>query len=106
MLGLASCDSTDDPKMTLPEDKTFVLNAPAFADQYYELQEGNSFMLTCSQPAYGVAVAAQYSVEVALDDKFTAVETVASSDPGSAKIVIADKDLATALCKLLSLIHI
>ena len=34
MLGLASCDSTDDPKMTLPEDKTFVLNAPAFADQY------------------------------------------------------------------------
>lgn len=100
MLGLASCDSTDDPKMTLPEDKTFVLNAPAFADQYYELQEGNSFMLTCSQPAYGVAVAAQYSVEVALDDKFTAVETVASSDPGSAKIVIADKDLATALCKL------
>lgn len=100
MLGLASCDSTDDPKMTLPEDKTFVLNAPAFADQYYELQEGNSFMLTCSQPAYGVAVAAQYSVEVALDDKFTAVETIASSDPGSAKIVIADKDLATALCNL------
>lgn len=100
MLGLASCDSTDDPKMTLPEDKTFVLNAPAFADQYYELQEGNSFMLTASQPAYGVAVAAQYSVEVALDDKFTAVETLTSSDPGSAKIVIADKDLATALCNL------
>lgn len=100
MLGLASCDSTDDPKMTLPEDKTFVLNAPAFADQYYELQEGNSFMLTCSQPAYGVAVAAQYSVEVALDDKFTAVETIASSDPGSAKIVIADEALATALCNL------
>lgn len=100
VLGFTSCDSTDDPKLSIPEDHSFVLNAPAFADQYYELQEGNSFMLTCSQPAYGVAVAAQYSVEVALDDKFTAVETLKPAEPGSAKIVIADEALATALCNL------
>lgn len=100
VLGFTSCNSTDDPKLSIPEDHSFVLNAPAFADQYYELQEGNSFMLTCSQPDYGVAVAAQYSVEVALDDKFTAVETLNPVEPGSAKIVIADEALATALCNL------
>lgn len=100
MLGFASCESDTDPRLNIPADHTFVLNTPAFADQYLELVDGNKFELTCSQPDYGYAATAVYGLQVALDDKFTQFETLAPEDPGLAVMTFADKDLATALCKL------
>lgn len=100
MLGFASCETDTDPKLTIPEDHTFVLNAPAFASQYMELQKGNTFELTASQPDYGYAASAQYTLDVALDDKFTEFETIKPADANLARMTFKDDDLAKALCML------
>ena len=70
MFGLTSCEQNTDPKLTIPEDHSFVLNQPAFADQYLQLTQGNSFEVTCTQPDYGYAATATYGMQVSLTEDF------------------------------------
>lgn len=100
MLGFSSCETTTDPKLNLPADKTFVLNAPAFADQYLQLEEGKTIMLSCSQPDYGYAAAAQYALEVSLTSDFANYETLTPENPDLATIEVKQEDLAVALFNL------
>lgn len=100
VLGFTSCDQNTDPKLNIPADKSFVLNTPAFADQYLQLEEGKNIVVTCSQPDYGYAAAAEYKVEVSLTPDFNTFETIVPVDPNSAKLEIAGETMATALCAL------
>ncbi|MDE5573154.1 MAG: SusE domain-containing protein [Muribaculaceae bacterium] len=64
IVGLSSCSQDRDPVLQIPTK--FVLNTPALQNQYYQLEEGNTIELTCSQPDYGYSAIVQYSVEVSL----------------------------------------
>lgn len=97
LVGFTSCEEDRDPVLQTPTK--FVLNIPAFQNQYYQLTEGNTFELTCSQPDYGYSAITQYSAEVSLTEdfaKFEPLKTVTTST----RMVLDDADLATALCKL------
>lgn len=82
----AGCSETQDDNPVLnpqPEEGGYeaFLNIPEYADQYLALTkdtEGGTFNLTCSQPNYGFAAAATYSVEVS----FTPFETPSQETPG------------------------
>lgn len=100
MFGLTACEQNTDPKLTIPEDHSFVLNQPAFADQYLQLTQGNSFEVTCTQPDYGYAAAATYGIEVSLTEDFADFRSIKPVNPALAKIEILDQDLALALCEL------
>lgn len=100
MFGLTSCEQNTDPKLTIPEDHSFVLNQPAFADQYLQLTQGNSFEVTCTQPDYGYAAAATYGIEVSLTEDFADFRSIKPVNPALAKIEILDQDLALAMCEL------
>lgn len=100
MLGFASCDSDTDPKLTIPEAGSFVLNEPVFADQEMILAEGQTFELVTSQPDYGFAAACVYGAEVSLTEDFADFETLKPLDEGLARMSFKDEDLAKALCNL------
>ncbi|MGN1251325.1 MAG: hypothetical protein ACI4US_00415 [Muribaculaceae bacterium] len=100
MFGLTSCEQNTDPKLTIPEDHSFVLNQPAFADQYLQLTQGNSFEVTCTQPDYGYAATATYGMQVSLTEDFADYRSLNPVNPALAKIEILDQDLALALCEL------
>ena len=100
MFGLTSCEQNTDPKLTIPEDHSFVLNQPAFADQYLQLTQGNSFEVTCTQPDYGYAATATYGMQVSLTEDFADYRSLTPVNPGLARIEILDQDLALALCEL------
>ena len=100
MFGLTACEQNTDPKLTIPEDHSFVLNQPAFADQYLQLTQGNSFEVTCTQPDYGYAAAATYGIEVSLTEDFADFRSIKPVNPALAKIEILDQDLALAMCEL------
>ena len=100
MFGLTACEQNTDPKLTIPEDHSFVLNQPAFADQYLQLTQGNSFEVTCTQPDYGYAAAATYGMQVSLTEDFADYRSLTPVNPGLARIEILDQDLALALCEL------
>lgn len=83
----AACSETQDDNPVLNEQPTVggyqeYLNIPEFANQYLTLTkdtENGTFNLTCSQPDYGFAAAATYSVEVS----FTPFEApVVDENPG------------------------
>ncbi|MDE5844689.1 MAG: SusE domain-containing protein [Muribaculaceae bacterium] len=98
IVGLSSCSQDRDPVLQNPTK--FVLNTPALQNQYYQLEEGNTIELTCSQPDYGYSAIVQYSVEVSLTENFAEYETVESSTPTQTRMVYKDEDVAMALCKL------
>lgn len=100
MFGLTACEQNTDPKLTIPEDHSFVLNQPAFADQYLQLTQGNSFEVTCTQPDYGYAATATYGMQVSLTEDFADYRSLNPVNPGLARIEILDQDLALALCEL------
>ena len=95
---LCSCSQDRDPVLQTPT--TFVLNTPVFQNQYYELAEGNTIELTCSQPDYGYSAIVQYSAEVSLTEDFSEYEKITSPSPTQTKMIYKDEDVAIALCKL------
>lgn len=100
MLGFASCDTDKEPVLTVPENHSFVLNKPVFADQYLQLTEEGSFELVASQPDYGYAAAAVYGAEVSLTPDFAEYRELTPADPGLARMTFKDSDLAMAMCLL------
>lgn len=100
MLGFASCETDHDPRLNIPEEGSFVLNQPVFADQELVLAEGRTFELVASQPDYGFAATAEYGAEVSLTKDFTEFKTLKPIDTGLARMTFKDEDLAVALCEL------
>ncbi|MDE7407168.1 MAG: SusE domain-containing protein, partial [Muribaculaceae bacterium] len=76
-IGFTSCDESKDDHPTLyPNDGVIVenfLNIPAMTNTSVAITDdnkGNPFHLTCSQPSYGYAASAAYTVEVSLSQDF------------------------------------
>ncbi len=68
VFAMSSCKQNTEP--TLHQATEFKLNTPALANQYYELTPEGTLDLTWSQPNWGFAAAADYQVEICLDDSF------------------------------------
>lgn len=103
-VGFTSCE--DDKEPVYHEPTEFHLNTPPFANHHYELTDGGSIELTCSQPNYGYSAVTNYGIDVSLTGEFTTNEADGTSSfyhinaDKSARMVISDKDLATAICTL------
>lgn len=107
---MASCGEDTDPQLQKPTE--FTLNTPALASQFYQLTEGGTIDLTCTQPDYGASVITTYQVEVSLDEGFQSVaqNVDGSGDapayvtvPGTyktAKMQISEDMLARSISKL------
>lgn len=104
---VTSCkdDGEDNPRYKVPTE--FVLNVPKYAEGFYDLKNTESVQLTCSQPNYGYAAAAQYYVQVSTDGSFdpeagfdeekqtcATVQTLCKMD-------INTNELAVAICNAL-----
>lgn len=94
---LSSCVDTREPILQTPT--AFNLNTPALAEQLYVLSEDGTIELTWSQPDYGYAAIATYSVDVSLDPEFKTFEPL----DGTYTLCTADVKqslIAQAICKL------
>lgn len=73
MMGLASCESTTDPKLTLPDQSltavSFVINEPTFATELVDLTDAEGAtlpLIVYEQPAYGAPMAITYTAQASL----------------------------------------
>ncbi len=118
---LTSCKEDTQPRIEKPTE--FVLNRPAMADNTYILTPESSVELAVSQANYGLGLNAQYSVQIALDDKWEAIPELDGDNnpvidedgnevvtytyetlPGkytTAKFNVPAEDFAVAMCRLL-----
>lgn len=99
--GLSSCSRDESPVLEKPTE--FKLNTPPFAAEYYQLTEGNSMIVTCSQPNYGVGVQTTYSMEISIDENFGNSLPIKVADPFSATMVMNDLDINQAILDLLGI---
>lgn len=116
-----SCNETKDDNPVLninPDSETSLyqdfLNKPEMANQMIELTQDNAegyLHLTCSQPDYGFAAVASYSVELSYSSDFStpvapeapAAVTLKSQFTNCAEINPNNDDVANAICKMLGL---
>jgi len=104
-LGFSSCEEDKDPVLNKMEGKTFVLNNPALADQYYELTEDGTLDFTvATQPDYGFVASVTYGIQIALSNAEGA-ETydVAPLQPNSTQLTVNASDFAMGMCSLLGI---
>ncbi len=104
-LGFSSCEEDKDPVVNDMKAKSFVLNTPALADQYYELTEDGTLDFTVlTQPDYGFVASVTYGIQIALSDA-TGVETydVAPLQPNSTHLTVNASDVAMGMCSLLGI---
>ena len=100
-LMMTACHETQDDAPVYKDPTTFHLNTPPMVQNTYELAPGGVVELTCSQPDYGFGAVVNYSVDVALDDKFEDYRNLVPELPTSARIHLKSADLAVAMCDLL-----
>lgn len=105
-----ACETDDESNPILNEPTSFVLNVPPYAvNNVYDLKNGKTIELTCSQPDYGFPAATSYAVQISLDSEFTeetsdakanyiALETLYST----AKMEVIASDMNAALLELWS----
>ncbi|MDD2960586.1 MAG: SusE domain-containing protein [Muribaculaceae bacterium] len=94
---LSSCVDTREPILSTPT--AFNLNTPALSEQLYVLSESGTIELTWSQPDYGYAAIANYTVDVSIKADFSEFEAL----DGTYTTCVADvkqSDIAEAICKL------
>ena len=101
LFGMASCSQDRDPKYKAPT--SFHLNTPPMQDQEIVLSEEGTLEFTCSQPDYGFAASASYSLQMALSDAFTSFYDIAAIEEHNAKITVHQSDVATGFCKLMGI---
>ena len=99
VVAFSSCEEDTTPQYKNPT--TFVLNTPALANQFMDLDPEGTIYFTCSQPDYGYSAVTQYSMETSLDPNFETSEPLETVDRTLAKMQIRQSDLALAICKLL-----
>lgn len=117
-MGFTSCDeSKDDHPVLQPNDGVVVedfLNIPELSNTAVAITEdnkGQTFHLTCSQPSYGFAAQAAYTVEVSLSPDFAtpavegcpAYEALATPYYDCAEIDPPYSELALAMSDLLGI---
>lgn len=68
LLATSSCKQNTEPSYQKAEK--FELNRPAVAEQYYQLTPDGVIDLNWSQPAWGFAAVADYTVEMSLSEDF------------------------------------
>lgn len=115
MFGLASCESTTDPKLQLPDQDvnavSFQINDPVYASQELQLQnaDGATFdFQVYSQPDYGFPAAVNYLAQVSLtqnweneDEVYTINYDVVQKGEANHTVVLTQKSLATAITSLM-----
>ena len=101
LFGMASCSQDRDPKFKAPT--SFHLNTPPMQDQEIILTPEGTLEFSCSQPDYGFAASASYSMQMALSDSFTDYYDVPSMEEHNAKITVHQSDVATGFCKLMGI---
>lgn len=105
LLATSSCKQNTEPRYQ--EATKFELNTPAMAQQYYQLTPDGVIDLNWSQPDWGFAAVASYTVQMALNPDFTtpAVEgaepffTIDQTFTGCSAAVSMEK-VAIGLCSL------
>lgn len=93
---LTSCedDRSSNPVVNAPTE--FFLNSPSAANTEIDLASSKYLILTCTQPNYGIPVAANYYVQVAFDLEMTDYIELPQAYT-SAKIKIDAEELASKL---------
>ena len=103
LLGMASCSQDRDPKYHAPTPGSFVLNKPAMMDQEIVLTNGQTLEFSCSQPDYGFAASASYSMEMALNQDFTEFYSLTPRDENSTIISVNQSEVASGYCELMGI---
>lgn len=115
MFGLASCESTTDPKLQLPDKDvnavSFQINDPVYASQELQLQntDGATFdFQVYSQPDYGFPAAVTYLAQVSLtqnweneNEVYTINYDVVQKGEANHTVVLTQKSLANAITSLM-----
>ncbi|MFV0586466.1 SusF/SusE family outer membrane protein [Bacteroides reticulotermitis] len=105
-----ACETDDESNPILNEPTSFVLNVPPYAvNNVYDLKNGKSVELTCSQPDYGFPASTTYTVQISLDSEFTEETSDAKANYASletlystAKMEVVASDMNAALLELWS----
>lgn len=95
----ASCESDRDSNPIYQTPTEFTLNVPAYVNGIYDLEHSKTVELTCTQPNYGFTAATTYTVQVALDENFETLESLATSF-STAKMDVISSELAVAATNL------
>lgn len=116
VVGLASCQDDQDPKISTATE--FVLNTPPLAEQTMILSPEGTTTFTVSQPNYGLTLAPTYGIQVSLTDNFTAIKegtyvnadgdevaipayvTIPLESQIKAVLVVKESSLAAAICAM------
>ena len=108
--GVTSCENPEDENPRYQDPTEFVVNDSPYKDALIELNNTENIIITCSQPNYGYAAAAEYAVQVSLDDNWEAengfdeaVQTLGIKS-NSAEIAIDANELAVMLCSLMGVV--
>lgn len=101
LLFVTSCEEPQDKNPVLQTPTKFVLNNPVMSTQYIELTPTTTVNLSCSQPDYGYASAANYYAQVSFTEDFAEFAEV-NENPytNCAKMEVSGEELAMAMCKL------
>lgn len=108
MLFVTSCEEPQDENPVLQTPTEFKLNVPVMSTQYIELTATSTVKLTCSQPNYGYAAAANYYAEVAIDTLNASGQSVKTDfmqineNPytNCGNIELLGEEMAIAICTL------
>lgn len=68
VMSMSGCKQNTEPRYEKASE--FVLNTPALAQQYYTLTPDGTIDLTWSQPDWGFSAAAEYNVQISLNEAF------------------------------------
>ena len=101
LLFVTSCEEPQEENPVLQSPTEFVLNVPVMHTQYIELSPETTLKLTCSQPDYGYAAAADYYAQVSLTESFTDfVEINEEPYHDCGNIQLNGEEVALAMCTL------
>ena len=101
LLFATACEEPQDVNPVLQTPTKFVLNNPVMSTQYIQLTPTSTVNLSCSQPDYGYAAAANYYAQVSFTEDFAEyVEVNENPYTYCAKMEVSGEELAIAMCKL------
>ena len=120
-LAIGATGCADTAKPVFQEPTSFTVNAPAFQDAYLattgDMENKETFVLTCSQPDYGFAAKANYNAQVSVTGVFedevrdeagevvkaATYATIPNQDLNNAAMQLRIYDLAVGMCTLLGI---
>ncbi len=105
LMAATACEEPADENPVLQKPTKFELNTPVMSTQYIELTATSTIKLTCSQPDYGYAAAANYYAQIALsEDGFNNEATYKEINENPytdcANIELVGEEVAIAICNL------